>query len=74
MSRSLFDLDPRFAPLAEELLRQSEQAGVPLKIIDTLRTPEEHAVNLAAGVSWTQHSPHLDGLAIDVCPVDLLHL
>ena len=44
------------------------EAGYPLMIIETLRTPEEHAANLAAGRSWTQHSKHLDGLAIDVAP------
>jgi hypothetical protein len=37
-------------------------------IIDTLRTPAEHADNLARGVSWTTRSKHLDGLAIDICP------
>ena len=43
-----------------------------MRIIDTLRTPAEHAANLAHGVSWTQHSKHLDGDAIDVCPAALL--
>lgn len=36
--------------------------------MDTLRTPEEHAANLAKGVSWTKRSKHLDGDAIDICP------
>jgi len=68
MSRALDDLDARFRPLAMELLARCAEAGVPVMIIDTLRTPEEHAHNLAIGVSWTAHSLHLDGLAIDVCP------
>jgi hypothetical protein len=37
-------------------------------IVDTLRTPAEHAANLAKGVSWTTRSRHLDGDAIDICP------
>jgi hypothetical protein len=68
MSRALNDLDPRFRPLAMELLARCCEVGVPVLIVDTLRTPEEHARNLATGVSWITHSKHLDGLAIDICP------
>jgi D-alanyl-D-alanine carboxypeptidase-like protein len=68
MSRALDDLDPRFRPLAIELIARCAEAGVPLCIVETLRTPAQHAINLAHGVSWTLHSKHLDGLAIDVCP------
>ena len=72
MSRRLADLATEFRPLAEKLLARCADAGVFLVVVDTLRTPEEHARNLAAGVSWTTRSKHLDGLAIDVCPVRLL--
>lgn len=68
MSRRLDDLSPRFRPLAMELLARTVEAGIPVVIVDTLRTPEEHAANLARGVSWTTHSKHLDGDAIDICP------
>ncbi len=68
MSRKLDDLNARFKPLAMMLIAKCAEAGLPVAIIDTLRTPEEHAANLAKGVSWTQHSKHLDGLAIDICP------
>lgn len=68
MSRALNDLDPRFKPLAIELLARLTEAGIPVMIIDTLRTPAEHAENLRRGVSWTTRSKHLDGLAIDICP------
>lgn len=68
MSRRLDDLDPRFRPLAMELLARCVEQGIAVMVIDTLRTPEEHAANLAKGVSWTARSKHLDGLAIDVCP------
>lgn len=68
MSRALDDLSPRFRPLAVELLARCVEQGLAVAIVDTLRTPEEHAANLKKGVSWTTHSKHLDGDAIDVCP------
>lgn len=68
MNRSLDALSPRFKPLAIELLARTVEQNIPVLIIETLRTPEEHAANLAKGVSWTQHSKHLDGDAIDICP------
>lgn len=74
MSRLLNDLDFRFKNVAMEFLARCCEAGIPVMIIDTRRTPEEHAVNLAKGVSWTQRSKHLDGLAIDVCPYAIYHL
>lgn len=80
MSRSLNDLSYRFKPTCFEFLARCTEAGIPLLIVDTLRTPEEHAVNLAKGVSWTQNSKHLaqepDGksLAIDVCPYEIYQL
>ena len=70
MSRRLDDLDPRFRPRAFELLARCTEAGIVVLIVDTLRTPEEHAENLRRGVSWTIRSKHLDGLAIDVCPYE----
>jgi len=50
------------------------EAGIMVMIIDTWRSPAEHAANLAAGVSWTKHSKHLDGLAIDICPYQQFQL
>jgi len=75
MSRKLDDLSPRFRPLAMELIARCAEAGIPVFVVDTLRTPEEQALNLAMGVSWTKNSKHLVGLAIDVAPYDqfLLH-
>lgn len=74
MSRRLDDLSPRFKPLAIELLARCVEAGIPVLVIDTLRTPAEHAANLARGVSWTTRSKHLDGDAIDICPFDVYQL
>lgn len=55
-------------PLAMELLARLVEAQIHVLIVDTLRTPQEHATNLANGTSWVTHSKHLDGDAIDVCP------
>lgn len=74
MSRALSDLSVRFRPLAVELLARLTEAGIPVMIIDTLRTPEEHAANLANGTSWTIRSKHLDGDAIDICPFAIYDL
>jgi len=74
MTRRLNDLDPRFRPLAVELLARCVEAGIPVMIIETLRTEQEHEANLAKGVSWTRHSKHLDGLAIDICPYESFQL
>lgn len=71
MSRALDDLHPTFKPLAMELLARLVEAKVPVLIVDTLRTPAEHAINLANGTSWTTRSKHLDGLAIDIVPYSL---
>jgi peptidoglycan L-alanyl-D-glutamate endopeptidase CwlK len=68
MSRKLDDLSPRMRPLAMALLARAVEAGIAVAIVDTLRTPAEHAANLAAGVSWTTRSKHLVGDAIDICP------
>lgn len=53
-----------------ELLARTVEQGILVVVVDTLRTPAEHAANLAKGVSWTKHSKHLDGDAIDICPYD----
>lgn len=74
MSRRLDDLSPRFKPLAMELLARCVEQGIHVLIVDTLRTPEEHAENLRKGVSWTTRSKHLDGDAIDVCPYETFQL
>ena len=74
MSRALDDLHPAFRPIAFELLARFTEAGLAVMVVDTLRTPEEHAANLAKGVSWTARSKHLDGLAIDVAPYDMYSL
>lgn len=68
MSRRLDDLSPRMKPLAMELLARCVEKGIPVLIVDTLRTSAEQAEYLRRGVSWTIRSKHLTGDAIDVCP------
>lgn len=70
MSRALNDLSESFRAKAIELLARCCEQGIPVVIVDTLRTPEEHAVNLAKGVSWTTRSKHLTGDAIDIVPFE----
>ena len=80
MSRSLDDLSSRFRPTVFEFLARAAEAGIPLLIVDTLRTPAEQEANLAKGVSWTTNSMHLPqppdnkSLAIDVVPYSLYQL
>jgi hypothetical protein len=80
MSRALDDLDPRFRPLAIELVARAIETKIPVLIVDTLRTEAEQAINIANGVSWTMHSKHLPqpphglSLAIDLVPYDLFTL
>ena len=80
MSRALNDLSPRFRSKVFEFIARCTEAGIPLLIVDTLRTPEEQEANLAKGVSWTTHSKHLPqppdnkSLAIDVVPYSLYQL
>lgn len=75
MSRRLDDLRPGFRGLVFEFLARLTEAGIPVMVIDTLRTREEQEAAIARGESWTHDSKHLVGLAIDVCPYDtfLLH-
>lgn len=80
MSRSLNDLDYRVRSTVFEFLARCAEAGIPIIIVDTLRTPEEQAANIAKGVSWTTNSKHLPqaetkkSLAIDVAPFDVYQL
>lgn len=74
MSRRLDDLSPRMKPLAFEFLARLMEAGIPVAVVDTLRTKAEQASNVAKGVSWTMASKHLTGDAIDVCPYDIFAL
>ena len=74
MSRLLDDLDPSFRPKAMELLARGAEAGIPLMIIDTLRTIEEQTAAVKNGFSSTMRGKHLPqppsgkSKAMDVCP------
>ena len=74
MSRKLDDLSPAFRPLAVEFLARLVEAGIPVIVVDTRRTAQEQAANVAKGVSWTMQSKHLTGDAIDVAPYETFAL
>lgn len=59
MSRKLDDLSGPMRAKTIEVLARLIERGVMVGIVDTLRTPEEHAANVAKGVSWTTRSKHL---------------
>lgn len=73
-SRKLNDLSERFRPLAVELVARCVEAGLAILIVETRRTLAEHQANVARGVSWTTHSKHIDGDAIDLAPYDIYEL
>lgn len=85
MSRALDDLSAPFRPKVFELLARLVERGIPVLIVDTLRTEAEHEANLAKRVSWTPRSKHLPRKlrgwpvtdpdaeksdAIDLCPFE----
>lgn len=57
--RSLDSLSSEFLPLACEWVTRVLARGVPVLILQTGRTPEEQAVNVANGTSRTSMSLHL---------------
>jgi hypothetical protein len=73
-SRSLDDLQPDVRGFCILLMAKANAEGMPVTLIDTLRTPAEQQADIAKGVSWTENSLHLpqppDGLAraFDLAP------
>jgi peptidoglycan L-alanyl-D-glutamate endopeptidase CwlK len=59
MSRALDDLSSQMRPKAFELIARAAELGVPVMIVDTIRTEAEQKENVAKGVSWTLNSRHL---------------
>lgn len=73
-SRRLDDLKESFRCKVFVFLARLVEKGIPVLIINTKRTMEEHNANVANGRSWTTRSKHCDGLAIDICPYDTFKL
>lgn len=61
-------------PLADRFLAKLMEARIPVMIVTTTRTPQEQAEKVKQGLSWTMHSKHLTGDAIDVAPYDIYEL
>ncbi len=59
MNRSLDALSSKFKPRVFELLARLIERGIQVMIVQTARSPEEHAANVAAGMSKTSHSKHV---------------
>jgi peptidoglycan L-alanyl-D-glutamate endopeptidase CwlK len=72
MIRDLAALSDRFRPYADRLLASAAVEGIPVTVIETLRSKAQQEINIARGVSWTRHSLHLTGDAIDICPTAYL--
>ena len=89
MGRALHELSIEMKAKSIELLARACELGIPVMIIQTGRTMEEHQANLARGVSWIKLSKHLSrsirGIhmdminmdkadAIDICPYETFSL
>ena len=78
MGKDLSELASYFSPLAQALIDACAAADVPVRVVDTGRTPLEQEAKLAQGVSWTSHSKHepqppeQKSEAIDVVPEAIL--
>lgn len=57
--RALNSLSSDFRPLAIEWIARCSERGVPVLIVQTLRTEAEHQINLANGTSSVTRSLHL---------------
>jgi hypothetical protein len=73
-SRKLDDLVVPFRTKVFEFIARCAEAGIPVMIVETLRSLEEHKRNLALKRSWVAVSKHCSGQAIDVCPYDVYQL
>lgn len=78
MGNSLDELTSYFRPLANQLISLCYSSGVPVRVVDTGRTPTEQEQKLAQGVSWTTRSKHepqppeMKSEAIDLVPLSIL--
>jgi hypothetical protein len=66
--RTLDHLSEEFKPKAFEILARFAEHGIAVCLVETLRSAEAHAEDIANGRSWVAHSKHQDGNAIDVAP------
>lgn len=89
MDRALDSLSSDFKPLVISVLARLVERQIPVLIVQTLRTMEEHLANLKKGTSHTSLSKHLPRImrgyqsgtaddhkcdAIDLCPYELYQI
>lgn len=71
-------LQPSIQPLAEQLVLNAAGAGVPLRVVQDVRTPQEQQALLESGRGVTNAGANLSyhnyGLAFDVVPEEYLSL
>src|SRR5438552_14854845 len=68
--RNLDHIVEPFKSKAIELIARCTEAVIPVMIIETLRSQEQHEEDVKTGHSWVKHSKHQDGIAIDICPYE----
>lgn len=78
MGRDLDELASYFRPQVEAFINDCASAEVPIRVIDTGRTPAEQTQKLVQEVSWTNYSKHepqppeQKSEAVDVVPEAIL--
>ena len=81
MSTLMQGLASYMQPLCTEFLARAAAAGIPCRLIATLRTDAQEQQDIAKGVSWvhsassSKHTPQLPenlAEAFDICPESLL--
>lgn len=78
MGNAIEELATYMMPLCTSFLVEAQKVGIPCKLVDTGRTPQEQSDKIVTKVSWTIQSRHLPqppedkSEAFDVCPVILL--
>lgn len=65
--KDLEGLQPQMRTAFEACQQAWAQAGLQVRIVETVRTLQRQRELVAAGASKTYKSKHRDGLAVDVC-------
>ena len=64
--RDLAKLEPAFREKVEDILEAMLAADIPVTVLETWRSVEDHEKNVRNGTSWVKRSKHCDGLAVDI--------
>lgn len=78
MGNNLNELASYMQNKAQLLIDNCAAAGIPIRVVDTGRSPSEQTIKLQTGVSWTKWSKHepqrpeMKSEAIDIVPIAIL--